>query len=381
LFGGNWKTSSIPAFFVDLKYLAQLQRNYFSVKGLTMKAAIVVEAGKVETWEIPEPEPGPYQALVEVLACGFCNGTDSKVVEGHWPGLPDFPYILGHETVSRVVSLGKKVRNLKIGQLVLQARVEGYAPKNIGTAWGGFVEYALATDWQAILDDGLPLPIPFFKTQQIVPADMNVLDAVMLITMKEVYSALESFGVPANREVLVCGDGPVGITIASVARQLGAAEVILCGHHSDRLELARKFGATQTINTKQGSLVKQLKEKYPAGIPLIIDAIGNNQIIQDGLDLVAPEGKIGVYGYSDQRQTSIDWSRAPVQWSIEYLVVPKLDRLLAAHDPLVGWIMNNRVAPKEMVTHVLPLQEAQKAYDLVKSREALKVVMDMQQKA
>ena len=134
-----------------------------------------------------------------------------KIVEGHWPGLPKFPYILGHETVSQVITIGKKVRHLIEGDLILQARVEDYPEYNIGNAWGGFVEYALATDWQAMLEDGEPLPNQFFKTQQLIPRDMDLHNAVMLITAKEVYSALQSFQVPVNREVLICGDGPVGI--------------------------------------------------------------------------------------------------------------------------------------------------------------------------
>jgi len=47
-----------------------------------MKAAVVTDVNKIEILDIPIPQPGPYQALVKVLACGFCNGTDTKIVEG-----------------------------------------------------------------------------------------------------------------------------------------------------------------------------------------------------------------------------------------------------------------------------------------------------------
>jgi L-iditol 2-dehydrogenase len=342
-----------------------------------MKAAVVVEAGRIKIMELPDPEPGPYQAIVQVLACGFCNGTDMKIVEGLWPGLPGFPYILGHETVSRVAAVGSKVRHLAVGDRVLQARVEDYTKLGIGSAWGGFVEYALATDWQAMQEDGVPLPNPFFKTQQTVPTDMDVTDAVMLITMKEVYSALQSFGVPPGREVLICGDGPVGILMAFCAKTLGAGEVILSGHHDDRLALARQFGASVTINTRETALTEAVASRYPHGLPLVIDAVGHNPILQDGLDLLAPEGKIGVYGFSDRRAAMLDWSRAPVQWSLEYLVVPILERLLEAHAPLQEMILCGKVSPKEIVTHFTPLEETQQAYDLTCRREAVKAVVSV----
>jgi L-iditol 2-dehydrogenase len=255
--------------------------------------------------------------------------------------------------------------------------VEDYTKLAIGSAWGGFVEYALATDWQAMQEDGLPLPNPFFKTQQTVPTDMDVTDAVMLITMKEVYSALQSFGVPAGREVLICGDGPVGILMAFCAKASGAGEVILGGHHDDRLALARRFGASVTINTRETPLIEAVTSRYPHGLPLVIDAVGHNPILQDGLDLLAPEGKIGVYGFSDRQAAMLDWSRAPAQWSLEYLVVPILKRLLEAHAPLQELILSGKVSPKEIVTHFIPLEETQQAYDLTCRREAVKAVVTM----
>jgi L-iditol 2-dehydrogenase len=258
---------------------------------------------------------------------------------------------------------------------VLQARVEDYTKLGIGSAWGGFVEHALATDWQAMQEDGVPLSNPFFKTQQTVPMDMDITDAVMLITMKEVYSALQSFGVPAGREVLICGDGPVGILMAFCANALGAGEVILSGHYDNRLALARRFGASATINTRETTLTEAVAYKYPQGLPLVIDAVGYNPILQDGLDLLAPEGKVGVYGFSDRRAAMLDWSRAPVQWSLEYLVVPILARLLEAHDPLQEMILSGKVSPKEIVTHFIPLEETQQAYDLTRRREAVKAVV------
>ena len=126
-----------------------------------MKAAIVTNPGVIEVMKVPDPVPGLYEVLVEAIGCGFCNGTDTKIIEGHWPGLDPMPYVLGHEAVARVVAKGSKVRNLKEGQNIFQPRVEGFPERGIGTAWGGFVEKALAPDWESMISDGQALPNPF----------------------------------------------------------------------------------------------------------------------------------------------------------------------------------------------------------------------------
>jgi L-iditol 2-dehydrogenase len=99
--------------------------------------------------------------------------------------------------------------------------------------------------------------------------------------------------------------------MAFCTKTLGGGEVILSGHHDDRLALARQFGASVTINTRETALTEAVASRYPHGLPLVIDAVGHNPILQDGLDLLAPEGKIGVYGFSDRRAAMLDWSRAP----------------------------------------------------------------------
>jgi len=56
---------------------------------------------------IPEPIPGPYEILVETLGCGFCQGIDTRIMEGHLPGTDPMPYILGHDAVGKIVEFVK----------------------------------------------------------------------------------------------------------------------------------------------------------------------------------------------------------------------------------------------------------------------------------
>jgi 2-desacetyl-2-hydroxyethyl bacteriochlorophyllide A dehydrogenase len=337
-----------------------------------VRAGVVTAPEQIEIRDIPAPVPGPYQARVEVLYTGFCTATDSKVIQGHWPGVDPFPIVLGHESVGRVVELGPRVSNLQVGDLVLQARIEGDPALGLGTGWGSFVDQALATDWRAMQQDGLPLTDEFVRAQTPVPRDMDPLAAVALVTLREVHSALRHFGVPAGRPVLICGDGPVGVMMVHFASRLGAGPVILAGHHDDRLARGQALGARHTFNTRREPLAPAVRAVAPGGVALVVDAAGANRVWQQGLDLLADGGRIGVYGYSDERSTTLDWSRAPQRWALDYLVVPQLDRLLESHDLLVADIMSGALDAGALISDVVPLEALGEVYRAVQARRAFK---------
>ncbi|MGB5846594.1 MAG: alcohol dehydrogenase catalytic domain-containing protein, partial [Anaerolineales bacterium] len=76
-----------------------------------MLSVAVVKPDQVELVDIPIPTPGPYEARIRSEAACLCNATDRKLIEGHFPGVEDYPLILGHETVGIVEQVGEKVRN------------------------------------------------------------------------------------------------------------------------------------------------------------------------------------------------------------------------------------------------------------------------------
>ena len=345
-----------------------------------MKAALLVRTNHIEVHDIPEPRPGPYQCVARVLACGFCNGTDLKIMQGHWPGTDSMPLVLGHEAVAEVIFIGEKVRNLKQGDHVVQGRIESIPELGIGSAWGGFVEYVLVTDWQAMQADGEPIPFPFLMAQQSIPKDLDILDGVMLITLKEVASALQGFHMQTGKPMMIYGDGPVGLCMAMSARVMGASEVILCGHHDERLALAHELGVFLTINSAKQSVVDEIRQRYPKGLPLIVDAVGSASIVQESLAIVAEEGHIGMYGFDDGQKATLDWHAAPPRWSFDYLVVPSLPRFIALHDPIVEWIKEGKIHPRRLVTHQGSIDKVPELAKAVANRSAIKAVMVTDQK-
>ena len=95
------------------------------MEGKYMRGIAALGNGEVElVRDVPVPEIGPYEALIRMKTCGFCNGTDFHIIRGEMPVTVDsFPTLLGHEGVGDIVELGSKVRNYKIGRASCRERV------------------------------------------------------------------------------------------------------------------------------------------------------------------------------------------------------------------------------------------------------------------
>ena len=91
-----------------------------------MLAYVMGGPGKGSVTEVPDPEIGDHDALVEMVACGICSSTDKMLRLGTFRGGVGYPSILGHESVGRVVKRGSRVRHIEVGSLV--TRASAYPP-------------------------------------------------------------------------------------------------------------------------------------------------------------------------------------------------------------------------------------------------------------
>ena len=159
-----------------------------------MKAAVVENAGQLVVRELPEPPMGDYEARCEMLYGSVCAGTDTHLLHFHVPFCywMQMPFILGHESVGRVVDTGEKVRHLKPGDLI--TRVGSPAVGGIHSGWGGFATTGMASDWRAMQEDG----IDGWKdktVQQILPPDVDPAVGTLFITWRETLSYMMRMGI------------------------------------------------------------------------------------------------------------------------------------------------------------------------------------------
>ncbi len=337
-----------------------------------MKGLVVKNDGRVRLVnDIPMPAVTEYTCLARTVACGICNGTDLKLVEGHLSGYDTYPAVLGHESVGEIVETGKKVRSFKPGDRVLRSSLEN--SNRYFSLWGGFAEYTRVVDYQAMIADGLHCD-EGLCTMQAIPSSIDPQKAVMIITLKEVYSAMRRLGVRPGMRVAVAGCGPVGLAMVNCLKRMGAGAVAMLGHHDDRLAKAQKLGADLAVNTRSEDAEEALKRAGMERLDMYIDAVGRNALVNQALRLVRPDdGVIGVYGIGLDGRTPLALDKAPYNFSIRSVQwpVPALER--EAHESVIGTVLDGGFDLDDYVTHVLPVEAFEEGFGYVRDRKALKV--------
>jgi threonine dehydrogenase-like Zn-dependent dehydrogenase len=345
-----------------------------------VRAAIVRAPGEVHVESVPEPTPGDYEALVQILACGVCTGTDQHILSGGFPWLAPYPFILGHESIGRVLTVGPRVRHLKPGDLVLRpvANRPGEKLGEYGSVFGGYADLGVVADARAIVEDTPRSQKPrlpaFADAQQVVPRDFDPIDAGMFITFKETLSWLYSLGPVAERSVLIFGTGPVGLCFARIAKFLGAYPVIAVGRREARLELAMHLGADAAINTSRDDLVERARALTDGrGVDYAVEAVGDATFLGQAPRLLADGGQVAVYGVPAVLETSLRWAGVTPTWQLRFIRPREGD----VHDLALGLVRRGFVDLRAFVSHVLPLAEIGDAFRLLANKEALKPVIVM----
>lgn len=339
-----------------------------------MKALIVPAPGTIQVESVPEPEINDYQALVKIRAASICNSTDTQILTGRFPmdwlDGQNYPGILGHEGVGEVVKVGKKVTAFKEGDFVFRPRAE---VPGLGCFFGSFAELGVVTDYAALKADHPEVPVHFnWPMQQVIPAEVDPYEAPVLINLKECYSALRNIGVRWESTVLVMGTGGVGLGFTHMAKLHGVRNVIAVGRRDERLALARKFGADHTINTTRESLREQVMEITGGkGVDFVIEATGDASLYIELCRLLAPDGKVGIYGINNLQEFPISMRHMPPSFWIGCLAPDEP----AAHKSMMDFVRLGIVRPRDYISHEVSMEEAPDAFQHVKDTDVIKYVI------
>ena len=332
-----------------------------------MKGIFATVKGEVGILEIPEPEPGPHEALVEVQACGICNSTDWKLLKGEFFG-GTFPILLGHESVGRVVDLGSEVRSFRPGDLVLRTTLrDEHIPQPGGrSCWGGFVERALVTDvWaeKGVEYNAFPHP------QQVIPAGVSATDAVAMVTLKETLSCLANSDVQPGQSLAIVGTGPVAQALARLATIKGIAPVVVFGRRDTWKELFTRLGAHgYAAGDDVPAEVQEILAR--GGFDRAIEAVGTPAALARCLQVVRVDGRVNAYGVTSESEPYEEAQEAD----------PRVFRSKVAeaeaHEELIQWMGKGEIVLSDWITDVLPWTEYQRGLDMVKENTSSKVVLD-----
>ena len=323
--------------------------------GVHVRSARLVAPRKWELFETDIPEPGPHQMLVHLQRTAIC-GTDKPAWIGLSGGYPLAPGTSGHEGMGTVVACPS-------GEYAEGERVLLY-----GFDRGLFQEYALANDAGGCIR---------------LPADGEPEVVLMSQLFGTVLHAFYKLGNVIGQDVVVLGQGPVGQLFNATLRNLGARRIIAVDPLAHRLELAPRMGATHTLPMDDG-LQQGVLEITGGELPhMVVEAVGMEASFHVAAELVRRGGTILYFGVPNKEEgrgvMSLNFLK---MFSNEAHIVtsvgpdPHTDYAVA-----LQWITEGRIDVRPMITHVLPFEQIQEAFEMAFDAQAehgaVKVVLSL----
>jgi S-(hydroxymethyl)glutathione dehydrogenase/alcohol dehydrogenase len=364
------------------------------------RAAVAYEAGKplaIETVTLNGPKEG--ECLVEIKATGICH-TDEFTRSGEDPeGL--FPAILGHEGAGVVVEVGKGVETLKKGDHVIPL----YTPEC------GKCEYCLSgktnlcqaireTQGQGLMPDGtsrfsIGKDKLFHYMGTSTFANYTVVPEIALAKIREdapfdkvcyigcgvttgIGAVINTAKVQSGDNVIVFGLGGIGLNVIQGARMVGANMIVGVDINPARKDIAEKFGMTHFVNPDEveGDLVPYLVDLTKGGADHSFECIGNVATMRQALECChkgwGESTIIGVAGAGQeiatrpfQLVTGRVWRGTAFGGARGRSDVPEI----------VDWYMEGKINIDDLITHQMPLDDINKAFELMHSGESIRSVV------
>ena len=364
------------------------------------RAAVAYEAGKplaIETVTLNGPKEG--ECLVEIKATGICH-TDEFTRSGEDPeGL--FPAILGHEGAGVVVEVGKGVETLKKGDHVIPL----YTPEC------GKCEYCLSgktnlcqaireTQGQGLMPDGtsrfsIGQDKLFHYMGTSTFANYTVVPEIALAKIREdapfdkvcyigcgvttgIGAVINTAKVQSGDNVIVFGLGGIGLNVIQGARMVGAEMIVGVDINPARKDIAEKFGMTHFVNPDEveGDLVPYLVDLTKGGADHSFECIGNVATMRQALECCHKGwGESTIIGGAGAGQ---EIATRPFQ-----LVTGRVWRGTAFGGArgrsdvpeIVDWYMEGKINIDDLITHQMPLDDINKAFELMHSGESIRSVV------
>ena len=320
----------------------------------------------------------PTDALVTITRACIC-GSDL------WPYKKMKPSEtgrrMGHEFIGVVDAVGRGVRTVKPGDLVVAPFVwsDGtcvFCQDKLqtsclhGGAWGSpDVDAGQGEAVRVPQADGTLVVLPVGRDDALMPSLLTLSDV-----MGTGHHAALAAKVGRGKTVAVVGDGAVGLCGVIAARRLGAEQIIMLGRHADRIALAREFGATDIVSERGDEAIERVRELTGGlGAHSVLECVGYEESTRTALSIARPGGAVGRVGVPQDASipaavptffsnVTIAGGPAPVRAYIEELMPD---------------ILEGRIEPGRVFDRVIDLDEVPDGYRAMNDREAIKVMIEL----
>ena len=343
-----------------------------------MKAIVkqTPELGGLVLTEVPTPIPGDTQVLVKIKKTAIC-GTDIHIY--NWDAWAQktirTPQIIGHEFVGEVVEVGRRVANVKVGQLVSgEGHIVCGKCRHCIT---GHPHLCRQTVGIGVNMDGVFAEYVAFPAENIWICDGNISHDVLSVLDplgNATHTAL-SFNV-LGEDVLITGAGPIGLMSIPIIKRAGARNIVVTDINPTRLEMARELGATTIVDVTKEKLTDAVKKigNMTEGFDVGLEMSGNGAAFRDMLGTMANGGKIAILGILPA-DTVTDWNKVIFSsLTMKGIYGRQMYDTWYRMSALLQSGLDKDI--EKIITHRFHYQDFAEAFELMRSGDSGKVVLD-----
>jgi threonine 3-dehydrogenase len=326
--------------------------------------------------DVPVPEPGEREVLVEVEAASVC-GTDLHIER--WDGWAQRrvtpPLTLGHEWAGTVVETGPGVRTVSVGDYV---SAESHV--TCGTCFHcrtGHAHMCESTHILGVDRDGAFAPYVAVPESVVWQNDRDKLPPEIATLQEPFGNAVFATSEQdlAGRSVAVLGCGPVGLFTIGIARASGAAVVLAADRSAFRLELAQKMGASAVVDVEavEDEAGWFLEHHEGLGFDVVFEMSGAGRAVADAFRIARNGGKVVLFGIPE-KPVALDIAESMIFKNLTVQAVS--GRKIFETWYRTRWLLESGVVDlRPLITHELPLERFDEAFTALEAGEASKVVL------
>jgi len=334
-----------------------------------MKAAVWYGGKDIRIEDVPTPKIKDDEVLIKVKAVSIC-GSDMHAYRGvSKRRIP--PLVMGHEFSGEIAKLGRTVKGLREGDRVVLEPV-----LSCGTC--ALCQRGRSNICENMRLVGLHLsgafseyvPIPASKCHRL-PDAVSFEEASLVEPLAVAVHAVALASPLKGEDIGILGSGAVGLMALQVVRNSGAKKIFAIDTLEYRLDLAKKLGATTTINALKEDPIKEVLAE--GGVNIVFDAVGHQKTVQQALSMVQKGGKVVIIGMLEATMElgmlDVTVKEIEIRGSYGYTSDDFQQALTL--------IAEGKVEVKPLITHVLPLNDIAKGFDMLSqgTENVIKVVL------
>ncbi len=323
--------------------------------------------------EIPRPKPGHNDVLIKVRRAAIC-GTDIHIYRwDEWArNTIPVPLAIGHEFSGEIVEVGSEVRGLATGDRVsAEGHITCGVCRNCRAGRRHLCRNTLGIGVSRAGAFADYISVPAFNVFKL-PASISDEMAAILDPLGNATHTALAFDL-VGEDVLITGAGPIGIMAAASARYGGARHLVVTDVNDNRLELARRMGASVALNVQRGSLDDTMRDLgMEEGFDVGMEMSGNPSAFRDLLRTMHHGGKVAILGIPPS-DTAIDWN----QVIFKGLVL----KGIYGREMFETWykmasMLQSGLDIEPLITHRFALEDYRDAFELMASGQSGKVVLE-----